>query len=89
MTKDQIDALIRDIDRAFVVRDESDQAASFIMLRGMIERAIGGGEADASVREALEFYATESNYYEACIPLQDDFGKRARQALSLYVEESK
>jgi len=34
------------------------------------------------LREALEFYAVESNYYEACLPLQNDSGNKARAILS-------
>ena len=44
------------------------------------------GEAALMLRTAkiaLEFYATKENYYEACIPLQNDYGKRARAWLTL------
>lgn len=33
------------------------------------------------LEEALRFYATREHYYEACIPLQNDGGSRARKAL--------
>lgn len=44
------------------------------------------GEAALMLRAAkiaLEFYATEENYFEACIPLQNDYGTRARAWLAL------
>jgi hypothetical protein len=71
------------------IKEQSTKRASELMVelmeRGVqLERDLAARDAElARVKAALEFYATEEHYYEACIPLQDDGGNRARRALGL------
>lgn len=72
-----------------VLREETHYTITPVGVRRLAEAVMAMDEyirmqpEARAVREALEFYATASHYYEACVPLQDDGGERARRALAL------